>query len=44
MSIGEGIKAGEQVVVAGQNKIAPGTKVRIDNSIALAEPPDKTMQ
>jgi membrane fusion protein (multidrug efflux system) len=44
VSIGEGIKAGEQVVVAGQNKIAPGTKVRIDNSIALAEPRDKTMQ
>ncbi|MGE0242177.1 MAG: efflux RND transporter periplasmic adaptor subunit, partial [Parvibaculaceae bacterium] len=31
----EGIKPGDQVVVAGQNKIDQGSKVRIDNSIAL---------
>jgi membrane fusion protein (multidrug efflux system) len=30
-----GIKSGEQVVVAGQNKIDQGSKVKIDNSIAL---------
>jgi len=42
--IAEGVKPGEQVAIAGQNKLQPGTKVRIDNSIALAEPLDKTRQ
>jgi membrane fusion protein, multidrug efflux system len=42
--IAEGVKAGDQVVTTGQNKIQPGTKVRIDNSVALVEPQDKTMQ
>lgn len=30
-----GVKAGDQVVIAGQNKIDQGSKVKIDNSIAL---------
>jgi membrane fusion protein, multidrug efflux system len=30
-----GVKVGEQVVIAGQNKIDQGSKVKIDNSIAL---------
>jgi membrane fusion protein (multidrug efflux system) len=30
-----GVKVGDQVVVAGQNKIDQGSKVKIDNSIAL---------
>jgi membrane fusion protein (multidrug efflux system) len=35
VQIVSGVKAGEQVVVAGQNKIDQGSKVKIDNSIAL---------
>jgi membrane fusion protein (multidrug efflux system) len=31
----DGVKPGDQVVTAGQNKIDQGTKVKIDNSIAL---------
>jgi membrane fusion protein (multidrug efflux system) len=31
----EGVKPGDKVVIAGQNKIDQGTKVKIDNSIAL---------
>jgi membrane fusion protein (multidrug efflux system) len=42
--IADGVKPGDQIVIAGQNKIGPGTKVRIDNSVALVEPQDKTMQ
>ena len=42
--INDGVKAGEQVVTVGQNKIQPGTKVRIDNSVALIEPQNKTTQ
>jgi membrane fusion protein (multidrug efflux system) len=42
--IAEGVKPGEQVVIAGQNKIEPGSKVRIDNSIALVEPQNKAME
>jgi RND family efflux transporter MFP subunit len=30
-----GLKAGEKIVTAGQNKIEPGSSVKIDNSIAL---------
>jgi RND family efflux transporter MFP subunit len=44
VKIAEGVKPGEQIVIAGQNKIQPGTKVRIDNSVALIEPEDKTME
>ena len=42
--IADGVKLGEQVVTAGQNKIQPGTKVRIDNSVALIEPQNRTME
>ncbi|CAN5306780.1 efflux RND transporter periplasmic adaptor subunit [soil metagenome] len=31
----DGVKTGDQVVTAGQNKIDQGSKVKIDNSIAL---------
>jgi membrane fusion protein (multidrug efflux system) len=44
VKIAEGVKPGEQIVIAGQNKIQPGTKVRIDNSVALIEPENKTME
>lgn len=35
IEIGDGLKAGEQVVTSGQNKIDQGSKVVINNSIAL---------
>jgi membrane fusion protein, multidrug efflux system len=35
LQIADGLKPGEQVVTAGQNKIEQGSKVVIDNSIAL---------
>ena len=35
VQIAEGVKPGDQVVTAGQNKIDQGSKVKIDNSIAL---------
>lgn len=40
----DGVKAGDQVVTVGQNKLDQGTKVRIDNSVALVEPADRTSQ
>lgn len=40
----EGVKAGDQVVTVGQNKIDQGTKVKIDNSVALVEPESRTSQ
>jgi membrane fusion protein (multidrug efflux system) len=33
----EGLQAGDRVVTAGHNKIDQGSKVRIDNSVALRE-------
>jgi RND family efflux transporter MFP subunit len=39
-----GVKAGEQVVTAGQNKIDQGSKVVIDNSIALNRADDAVLQ
>jgi membrane fusion protein (multidrug efflux system) len=35
VAIEDGIALGDQVVIAGQNKIDQGSKVKIDNSIAL---------
>jgi membrane fusion protein, multidrug efflux system len=40
----DGVRAGEKVVVAGQNKIDQGTKVKIDNSIALNLDVDRMTQ
>jgi membrane fusion protein (multidrug efflux system) len=40
----DGVKPGDQVVVAGQNKIDQGSKVRIDNSIALNLSVDRNSQ
>lgn len=40
----DGIKAGDQVVTAGQNKIDQGSKVVIDNSIALNRADGTTIQ
>lgn len=40
----DGVKPGEQIVIAGQNKIDQGSKVRIDNSIALNLTVDRTTQ
>jgi membrane fusion protein (multidrug efflux system) len=40
----DGVKPGDQVVVAGQNKIDQGSKVRIDNSIALNLTVDRNTQ
>lgn len=34
----EGLKAGDQVVTSGQNRLTPGAKVKIDNSVVLAAP------
>jgi hypothetical protein len=39
-----GIKAGEQVVTAGQNKVDQGSRVVIDNSIALNRVDGPTLQ
>ena len=44
VQIADGIKPGEQVVTAGQNKIDQGSKVKIDNSIALREADSATIQ
>lgn len=43
IAILDGLKAGEQVVTAGQIKLRPGTPVAIDNSVALtaSETPSK---
>jgi membrane fusion protein (multidrug efflux system) len=44
VSIAKGLKDGEQVVTAGQNKIEQGSKVVIDNSIALKLQDTSTIQ
>ncbi len=44
VNVVEGIKPGDQVVIAGQNKIDQGSKVRIDNSIALNLTVDRNTQ
>jgi membrane fusion protein (multidrug efflux system) len=40
----DGVKPGDQVVIAGQNKVDQGSKVRIDNSIALNLTVDRNTQ
>jgi RND family efflux transporter MFP subunit len=44
VQIAEGLKPGERVVTAGQNKIDQGAKVRIDNSVALRAADSATIQ
>jgi membrane fusion protein (multidrug efflux system) len=44
VNVVEGVTPGDQVVVAGQNKIDQGSKVRIDNSIALNLTVDRNTQ
>ncbi|MGE0008193.1 MAG: efflux RND transporter periplasmic adaptor subunit [Parvibaculaceae bacterium] len=44
VSVIDGVKPGDQVVTAGQNKIDQGSKVKIDNSIALNLTVDRTTQ
>ncbi len=44
VEIVSGVKAGDQVVTAGQNKIDQGSKVVINNSIALKATDDTTIQ
>ena len=44
VSIASGLKPGDQVVTAGQNKIDQGSKVVIDNSIALKLQDTSTIQ
>ena len=44
VEIESGLKPGDQVVTAGQNKIDQGSKVVIDNSIALQAQPSTTLQ
>lgn len=44
VNVVDGVKPGDQVVVAGQNKIDQGSKVRIDNSIALNLTVDRNTQ
>jgi membrane fusion protein (multidrug efflux system) len=44
IAIESGLKPGDQVVTAGQNKIDQGSKVVIDNSIALQAQPSTTIQ
>jgi membrane fusion protein (multidrug efflux system) len=44
VQIVSGIKAGEQVVTAGQNKVDQGSRVVIDNSIALNRVDGPTLQ
>lgn len=44
VNVVEGIKPGDQIVIAGQNKIDQGSKVRIDNSIALNLTVDRNAQ
>ena len=44
VNVVEGIKSGDQIVIAGQNKIDQGSKVRIDNSIALNLTVDRNTQ
>jgi membrane fusion protein (multidrug efflux system) len=40
----EGVKPGDKVVIAGQNKIDQGSTVKIDNSIALNLTVDRMTQ
>jgi membrane fusion protein (multidrug efflux system) len=44
IQIVDGLKNGDRVVIAGQNKIDQGSKVRIDNSVALNAPADRSTQ
>jgi membrane fusion protein (multidrug efflux system) len=44
VNVVDGVKPGDQVVIAGQNKIDQGSKVRIDNSIALNLTVDRNTQ
>jgi multidrug efflux pump subunit AcrA (membrane-fusion protein) len=44
VAIASGLKPGDQVVTAGQNKIDQGSKVVIDNSIALKLQDTTTLQ
>ncbi|MFO0994466.1 MAG: efflux RND transporter periplasmic adaptor subunit [Hyphomicrobiales bacterium] len=44
IQIVDGLKNGDRVVVAGQNKIDQGSKVRVDNSVALNAPADRSTQ
>jgi membrane fusion protein (multidrug efflux system) len=44
IQIADGLKSGDRVVVAGQNKIDQGSKVRVDNSVALNAPADRSTQ
>ena len=44
VNVVDGVKPGEQVVIAGQNKIDQGSKVRVDNSIALNLTVDRNTQ
>ena len=44
VNVVDGVKPGDQVVIAGQNKIDQGSKVRIDNSIALNLTVDRKTQ
>jgi membrane fusion protein (multidrug efflux system) len=44
VAIESGLKPGDQVVTAGQNKIDQGSKVVIDNSIALKAQDANTIQ
>lgn len=44
VNVVDGLKPGDQVVIAGQNKIDQGSKVRIDNSIALNLTVDRNTQ
>jgi membrane fusion protein (multidrug efflux system) len=44
IQIVDGLKQGDRVVIAGQNKIDQGSKVRIDNSVALNAPADRSTQ
>jgi membrane fusion protein (multidrug efflux system) len=44
LQIVDGLKNGDRVVVAGQNKIDQGSKVRVDNSVALNSSVDRSTQ
>lgn len=36
----EGLAAGDRIVTSGQNRLTPGARVSIDNSVAIGEVPD----
>lgn len=44
VQIAEGLKPGDRVVTAGHNKIDQGSKVRVDNTVALRESESATIQ